>query len=111
MKRITLKNLVLGVDNGSLSANEEVCFSGQVFNKYVSKNPYNKYKFIYGILRDKNYAVDCYLLRENCKDDNHYINLASKIKIKKEITVVGSINKINEDKSFTVTIIDIITNN
>lgn len=111
MKKITLKDLVLGVDNGNISTNDEVCFSGQVFNKYVSKNPYGKYRFIYGILRDKNYAVDCYLLSENCKNENHYINLASKIKIKKEITIIGLVNKINDDKSFTVSITDVILDN
>ena len=108
MKKITLKDLVCGVSNGTILSNEKVCFSGQVFNKYVSKNPYARYKFISGILRDKNYAVDCYVLREKCEDENHYINLVSKIKIKKEITVIGSVNEINEDKSFTITVSDII---
>ena len=48
---------------------------------------------------------------ENCKDENHYINLASKIKIKKEVTIVGLVNKINDDKSFTVSITDVILDN
>ena len=110
MKKITLKDLVCGVSNGIISSNETVCFSGQVFNKYVSQNPYAHYNFTCGILRDKNYAVECYILREKCEDENHYINLASKLKIKKEITIIGSVNNINKDKSFTITVSDIIAN-